>query len=128
MPRRDIVVKVGDALFTERFCMSRFYAQTAFANPGLHLWREGTGMKLYLHPAAPRTDLGWTEFNYDLEPGVQESVCFMLYDYTAAQQPGEFEKNEHRRTLPRNADGTFGDVWFVQGSGRALDYDPRGDS
>ena len=109
--------------------MSRFHAYTRFQNPGLHLWREGTSLKVYLEPSSLDRGAGWTEFDYDFEPSVLEDICFMLFDHTLEGNPGEFEKPEHQRKLPRQPDGDYPSaVWFVQGTQRVLDFDPRADT
>jgi hypothetical protein len=109
--------------------MSRFHAYTRFNNPGLHLWREGTNTKLYLEPSSNQAGPGWVDFDYDFEPHIQQEVCFMLFDHTPEGHPGEFEKSEHQRKLPRHPDGSYPNaVWFVQGSGRVLEFDPRADT
>jgi 1,4-alpha-glucan branching enzyme len=109
--------------------MSRFHAYSRFTNPGLHLWREGTNTRLYLEPSSNQPEPGWVEFDYDFEPHIQQDVCFMLFDHTPRGNPGEFEKPEHQRKLPRRPDGNHPNaVWFVQGSGRVLEFDPRADT
>lgn len=106
--------------------MSKFFAYTAFARPGLHVWREGTSTKLYLQPVSASTGPGWVQFEYDFEPGVQEAVCFMLFDFDDNGNPAGWEKPEHQRKLPRRANGAFADnVWFTQDTARVLESDPR---
>jgi 1,4-alpha-glucan branching enzyme len=106
--------------------MSRFHAYTRFKNPGLHVWREGTSTKLYLRPALPPTGPGWVEFEYGLEPGILNDVCFMLFDFDEAGDPGRWEKDEHQRKVPRDASGhILDDIWFAQDARRVLTSDPR---
>ncbi|HUG20255.1 MAG TPA: hypothetical protein VMM56_14820, partial [Planctomycetaceae bacterium] len=73
--------------------MHSFFARTSFANPGLHVWREGTSIKLYLRPEAPPDPDGWVEFRCDLQADICcEPVKFMLFDFKADSSPGEYEK------------------------------------
>ncbi|MET0254114.1 MAG: hypothetical protein ABW214_08775, partial [Terrimicrobiaceae bacterium] len=105
--------------------MSRFYAYTRFRNPGLHIWREGTPTKLYLHPSSAAGP-GWVEFDYGLEPGILNDVCFMLFDFNEAGHPGNWENDAHQRKVPRNASGALAEeVWFAQDAQRVLTADPR---
>ena len=85
--------------------MSRFYAYTRFRNPGLHVWREGTPTKLYLRPSSPAAAPGWVEFDYGLEPGILNDVCFMLFDFNEAGRPGDWENDVHQRKVPRSGSG-----------------------
>ena len=101
--------------------MSRFHAYTRFANPGLHLWREGTSTKLFLRPVSPTAGPGWVEFDYDLEPGILNDVRFMLFDFNEAGHPGTWENNDHQREVPRGPAGELAEeVWFAQDAQRVL--------
>ena len=82
--------------------MSRFYAYTRFRNPGLHIWREGTSTKSYLRPSSSAAGPGWVEFDYGLEPGILNDVCFMLFNFNEADHPGSWEKDAHQRKVPRS--------------------------
>ena len=104
--------------------MSRFHAYTRFANPGLHIWREGTPTRLYLRPVAPAGP-GWVEFEYGLKPGILNDVRFMLFDFDEAGQPGTWEKDDHQRKVPRSVAGELPDeIWFSQDAQRVLTSDP----
>src|SRR5262245_21522713 len=104
--------------------MSRFYAYTRFANAGLHIWREGTNTKLYLRPAS-LSGPGWVEFEYGLEPGILNDVCFMLFDFDQAGHPRSWEKDEHQRKVPRGAAGELAEeIWFAQDLQRVLISNP----
>ncbi len=106
--------------------MSTFHAYTTFKRPGLHVWREDTNTRHYLNPTNPLTGPGWVEFKYDFEPSISNPVRFMLFELKEDGKPGAWEKNEHQRTLPRDANGNFADdVWFSQDSGRVLLSDPK---
>ncbi len=99
--------------------MSRFIAYTHLKNPGLHVWREGTNVKLYLPPLPGAKGPGWVEFDYDFEPAVFEHVRFMLFEFAVEGSPGAFEPDAHQREMPRAAEGTFPEtVWFVEGAAR----------
>jgi len=105
--------------------MTRFIAWTQLARPGLHVWREGTRLKLYLQPVAPGPAPGWVTFEYDLEPRIGQDTQFMLFEFTESGGPGRFEYDAHGRALPRRADGSYPDaVWFAEGAGRVLLADP----
>ena len=106
--------------------MSRFHAYTRLKSPGLHIWREGTPTKLYLRPLSQPTGPGWVEFEYGLEPGIFNDVCFMLFDFNEAGHPDGWEKDEHQRKVPRGPTGDFAsEVWFAQDAQRVLTSDPR---
>ena len=109
--------------------MSRFHAYTRLKSPGLHIWREGTPTKLYLRPLSQPTGPGWVEFEYGLEPGIFNDVCFMLFDFNEAGHPDGWEKDEHQRKVPRGPTGDFAsEVWFAQDAQRVLTSDPRQNS
>src|SRR5678816_1796144 len=105
--------------------MSTFHVFTTSNRPGLHVWREGTDTKHSLHPVAPAAGPGWVAFEYDFEPCITNDVRFMLFEFGEDGKPGNWEKPEHQRVLPRNAAGDFvSDVWFAQDSERVLLSDP----
>ena len=65
------------------------------------------------------------EFEYGLEPGILNDVCFMLFDFNEAGHPADWEKDSHQRKVPRNAAGALADeVWFAQDAQRVLISDP----
>jgi 1,4-alpha-glucan branching enzyme len=103
--------------------MARLNAYTSFANPGLHLWREGTPFKVWIQPT--RGTDGWYQFDYPLETHFFQSVRFMLFDHGPGGSPDRYEKDEHQRVLPRLPDGSFADVWFAEDAARVLTHDPR---
>jgi 1,4-alpha-glucan branching enzyme len=104
--------------------MTRFHVLTRRERPGLHLWREGTTTRLYLHPKS--ISGGWATFEYDLEPCVLQSVHGLLFEYSADGMPSNYEDAAHRRSLPRAARGDFaGELWFAEGASRVLTADPR---
>src|SRR4051794_23298936 len=106
--------------------MHSFFAYTSLQNPGLHLWREGTSVKLSLHPVASPSALGWVEFQCDLNAATSEQVRFMLFTFNDDGSPGKFEKDDFQRQLPRLASGAFPDaVWFADGASRVALNDPR---
>jgi 1,4-alpha-glucan branching enzyme len=105
--------------------MGQFHAYTRFGKPGLHVWREGTGLVLNLHPTSPGGGPGWVTFEYDMEPQITHETRFMLFEFTEQGAPGDYEKDEHQRVLPRQDDGTYpAAVWFAQGANRVLLSDP----
>ncbi|HUG20819.1 MAG TPA: alpha-amylase family glycosyl hydrolase, partial [Planctomycetaceae bacterium] len=81
----------------------------------------------YLRPEAPPDPDGWVEFRCDLQADICcEPVKFMLFDFKADSSPGEYEKNEHQRELPRRQGCDFPDaVWFTQDAARVVTRDPR---
>ncbi len=105
--------------------MSKFFAYTSFPQPGLHLWREGTNLKLYLRAENDTSAPGWAQFEYEFEPGNLEAVRFMLFNFDAHGNPASWEPNDHQRTLPRRAEEYAKEVWFAQGAARVLQHDPR---
>ena len=106
--------------------MTRFTVWTQIPRPGLHVWREGTRLKLHLQPVATPLAPGWVTFECDLEPRVGQDTRCMLFEFTADGAPGRFENDAHQRVLPRLADGSYPDtVWFAEGAGRVLLADPR---
>jgi hypothetical protein len=65
------------------------------------------------------------EFDYGLEPGILNDVCFMLFDFNEAGRPGDWEKDAHQRKVPRTATGALAEeVWFAQDAQRVLISDP----
>ncbi len=105
--------------------MPRFHAYTRRARPGLHVWRRGTPLKLYLAPAV-ETGPGWVEFAYDLEPGPVEAVRFMLFEFDRDDRQAGYEDDAHQRELSPGDDGQFPQaVWFAEGAARVLLSDPR---
>jgi 1,4-alpha-glucan branching enzyme len=105
--------------------MNRFFAYTNLAKPGLHVWREGTAIKFFLHPVVSATGPGWVEFECDLNPEMDHSARFMLFSFKENGTPGDFESDEFQRELPRLASGDFPDaVWFVGGASRVVLSDP----
>lgn len=107
--------------------MATFHAFTTFARPGLHVWREGTDLKLDLHPVDRPDALPgsrWVEFRYDFEPDPR-AVRFMLFEFDAEGSPARFEPDAHRRSLPRGEGEALAPaVWFVQGCERVVTRDP----
>ena len=75
--------------------MTRFHVYTGAARPGLHLWRDGTGTRVWLRPVAASPPTGWFVFDYDLEPGIAAGARFLLFEYDAAGNPGAFERDDH---------------------------------
>ena len=55
--------------------MHSFFAYTNLANPGLHVWREGTSLKLYLRPVSRPAGPGWVEFRCHLNPATQRACA-----------------------------------------------------
>jgi hypothetical protein len=74
--------------------MHSFFAYTNVVKPGLHLWREGTSVRLFLHPVSTPAGPGWVEFQCDLNPTTSEQVRFMLFSFKGDGSPGEFEKDD----------------------------------
>ncbi len=103
-----------------------FYAYTGLTRPGLHLWREGTSLRLDLHPVTVPAAPGWVEFQCDLDAATNESVRFMLFSFQPDGAPGDFEPDEHQRELRKLPSGLFPDAaWFSQGASRVVIDDPR---
>lgn len=102
--------------------MSKIWANTARQNPGLHVWREGTSLAVDLRPLGPAQN-GWFQFEYDFEPLNPESIGMVLFDF----QEGHRDNWEnHRRFLERETNGDIPDeVWFTEGTSRALYRDPH---
>ena len=106
--------------------MHSFFAYTNLTDPGLHLWREGTSLKLYLRPVSAPTGSGWVEFQCDLDAATSEQVRFMLFSFKDDDSPGKFEKDAHQREVPRLESGQFpAAVWFAQDASRVVVQDPR---
>ena len=103
--------------------MSKIWANTARQNPGLHVWREGTPLAVDLRPVGS-VENGWVSFEYDFEPLNPEPIGMMLFDFEAGGNRGGWEK--HQRFLERDSNGNIPEeVWFTEGTSRALDKDPR---
>ena len=106
--------------------MHHFFAYTNLAKPGLHVWREGTSLRLFLHPVASPIGQGWVEFQCDLNPVTSQNVRFMLFSFQENGTPGDFESNAFQRELPRLPSGEFPEsVWFASGASRVVLADPR---
>ena len=106
--------------------MNSFFVYTNLARPGLHLWREGTSIKLFLHPVSAPAGPGWVEFQCDLNPATSQKVRFMLFSFQENGSPGEFEIDAFQRELPRLPSGEFPNAaWFVGGASRVVLADPR---
>ena len=101
--------------------MAIFWAKTARANPGLHVWREGTSLAVDLRPTGMTG--GWLSFDYDFETLPSERVGFMLFDFDDRGNPGNHEPLE--RFLERNPGGDLPEAaWFTEGTSRVLLKDP----
>jgi len=106
--------------------MPSFFVYTNLAKPGLHLWREGTSIKHFLHPVSAPAGPGWVEFQCDLNPATSQKVRFMVFSFQEDGSPSRFESDEFQRELPRLPSGEFpGAVWFVTGASRVVLADPR---
>lgn len=105
--------------------MTTFHFRTGISDPGLHVWREGTSMKLDLRPSEPPGGDGWVRFSYDFETSIPNRVRFMLFEFDATGSPGTFEKDDHQRELPHAAARFPDAVWCSQGTARVLLADPR---
>ncbi len=103
--------------------MSTIWANTSRQNPGLHLWRAETPLALNLRPNAPAQN-GWIPFEYDFEPLNPEPIGMMLFDFDANGDRTNWESN--RRFVERDAGGVIpNEVWFTEGTSRALYQDPK---
>jgi 1,4-alpha-glucan branching enzyme len=102
--------------------MSKIWANTARQNPGLHVWRAGTSLAVDLRPVGPAQN-GWFRFEYDFEPLHREAVGMVLFDFEGGHRANW---EQHQRFLEPAANGSLPDeVWFTEGTTRALDRDPR---
>lgn len=108
--------------------MHRFHVYTSLTRPGLHLWREGTVIKQYLHPVhAPGSSVGpgWVEFVCPINEALRQPVRFMLFSFDDRGSPSNFEHDAFQRELPRQPDGRFpAEVWCTDGSSRVVLADP----
>ena len=115
----------GALLREKKHIYAQLFAYTNLANPGLHIRREGTSIKLFLHPVNGRSGTGWVEFQCDLNSATMQNVCFMLFSFNENGSPGEFENDAFQRELPRAPSGQFPDaVWFASGHRRVVLADP----
>ena len=106
--------------------MNRFFVYTDRNRPGLHVWRAGTNVKLYLHPVAGAVGPGWVEFQCELNPAITQPVRFMLFSFNEKGGPTEFENDVFQRELSRLDSGDFPpSVWCVSGASRVVLQDPK---
>jgi len=68
----DSLAKILNQQNKENAVMHSFFAYTNLTRPGLHLWREGTPVKLYLHPVNAPAGPGWVEFHCELNPAMSQ--------------------------------------------------------
>jgi hypothetical protein len=60
--------------------MMRFIVFTSFTRPGLHVWREGTQLKLYLEPLRQAgLSPGFHLFDGELGVNLQEKIYCLLF-------------------------------------------------
>ncbi len=106
--------------------MHRIFVYTTLARPGLHVWRAGTSIKLFLHPIGAPDGSGWIEFECQLSSSVSQPVRFMLFSFNERGAPGEFESDAFQREFPRLPSGEFpGAVWCAAGCSRVVLSNPR---
>ena len=107
--------------------MTRFIVFTAFTRPGLHVWREGTQLKLYLEPLQQHgLPSGFHAFDCELGVAPQEKIYSLLFQWN---QDGtdqiEWEQESHIHEVPRLENNHLPpSVWLFHGSARAVPADP----
>src|SRR4029079_19496737 len=105
--------------------MHRLFVYTNLERPGLHIWRAGTAVRLYLHRVAGTSGPGWVEFQCELNSAISQPVRFMLFSLDENGAPGRFEDDAFQRDLPRLPSGEFpSSVWCVSGAARVVTQDP----
>lgn len=109
--------------------MTRFIAFSTFTRPGLHVWREGTALKVYLEPLQD-TGLPPGFYAFDCELGVtsQRKIYCLLFEWNEeGTDQTAWEQSVHIHEVPKAADNRLpAVVWLFQGSARALTADPLG--
>lgn len=106
--------------------MHRIFAYTNRTRPGLHVWRKGTNVRLYLHPVRPPDGSGWMEFEFLLNPAISNPVRFMLFSFDDQGSPSDFESNAFQRELPPlPANGFPPEAWCASETHRVVFTDPR---
>src|SRR5918992_1905787 len=101
-----------------------FHVLTGDGSAGVHLSRLGTAVRVNLR--AVDRDGEWMRFQYPLDAAEPGEIGIALFAYDASDMPADWEPREHRRVLPRAADGGLPpEVWVVPGTARVLTADPR---
>jgi hypothetical protein len=107
--------------------MTRFIVFTPFTRPGLHVWREGTQLKLYLEPLQqPGLPSGFHAFDCELEVAPQEKIYSLLFQWNQnGTDQIEWEQESHIHEVPRLENNRLPpSVWLFHGSARAVAADP----
>jgi hypothetical protein len=107
--------------------MTRFIVFTPFTRPGLHIWREGTQLKLYLEPLQqPGLPAGFHAFDCELGVAPQEKIYSLLFQWNHnGTDQIEWEHESHIHEVPRLENNRLPpSVWLFHGSARAVVADP----
>jgi hypothetical protein len=107
----------------------RFYAQTGFERPGLHIWHKDLPFENHLvHMKAtapvPEKGPGWRLFEVELARPMP--LVFKLFNWNSAGSGVEsWESDSFKRVLKVPYGGNLPEeVWIVQGTNRVLLTDP----
>src|SRR5262245_20365185 len=106
--------------------MTRFEVFSALSKPGLHLWRPGTGLDVFLRPDETASSPGRAVFHCELGVAPLEEVHAQIFAWgDRGDQKHTWEQEAHIKLLPRTALNALPPtVYLFHGAARSLSDDP----
>ena len=106
--------------------MTRFEVFSALANPGLHVWRPGTNLEVFLRRDEAASSLGRAVFQCELGAAPLEEIRCQIFEWGAdSKDKRNFEQDAHIKVVPRLAANALPPVVYLwHGAARAVATDP----
>ena len=105
--------------------MTRFEVFSSLPAPGLHVWRPGTSLDVFIRPVESASSPGRAVFNCELGDAPLEQIQCQIFSWGNQGEKHSWEQETHTKVLPRDAGNALPRVVYLfHGAARSVSADP----